>query len=156
MPSHYLNQCWIIVNWTLRNKLLWNSYQNTKLFIHKNVFENIVCEMASVLSRGDELNKQCQRDVRRLASHRYLCYWRVCLFIVMAGFHFKSPPYHYVPGWLESRVTGVQSAIYISSHRPMSQFWFKRWLGTKQATFFFIWTNDGAIHWWITRPKDTG
>ena len=24
MPSHYLNQCWVIVNWTLRNKLQWN------------------------------------------------------------------------------------------------------------------------------------
>ena len=23
-PSHYLNQCWVIVNWTLRNKLQWN------------------------------------------------------------------------------------------------------------------------------------
>ena len=22
-PSHYLNQCWIIVNWTLRNKVQW-------------------------------------------------------------------------------------------------------------------------------------
>ena len=24
-PSHYLNQCWNIVNWTFRNKLQWNS-----------------------------------------------------------------------------------------------------------------------------------
>ena len=23
-PSHYLNQCWVIVNWTLRNKFEWN------------------------------------------------------------------------------------------------------------------------------------
>ena len=23
-PSHYLNQCWGIVNWTIRNKLEWN------------------------------------------------------------------------------------------------------------------------------------
>ena len=27
-PSHYLNQCWVIVNWTLRNTLLWNFYQD--------------------------------------------------------------------------------------------------------------------------------
>ena len=33
-PSHYLNQCWIIVRWTLRNTLQWNFNQNTKLFIH--------------------------------------------------------------------------------------------------------------------------
>ena len=31
-PSHYLNQCWVIVNWTLRNKLQWNFNQNAKLF----------------------------------------------------------------------------------------------------------------------------
>ena len=51
-PSHYLHQCWNIVNWTIRNKILWNFNQNTKLFIHENAFENIVCQMAAILSRG--------------------------------------------------------------------------------------------------------
>ena len=50
-PSHYLNQCWNIVNWTLRNKLQWNSNQNTKIFIDENPFENVVWEMTSFLSR---------------------------------------------------------------------------------------------------------
>ena len=36
VPSHNLNQCWVIVNWALRNKLQWNFNQNTKLFIHEN------------------------------------------------------------------------------------------------------------------------
>ena len=49
--SHYLNQCWLIVNWTLRNKLQWNLNRNTKLFTHKNASENDVCEMAAILSR---------------------------------------------------------------------------------------------------------
>ena len=40
-PSHYLNQCWVIVNWTLMNKLQQNFNQNTKHFIHKNASENI-------------------------------------------------------------------------------------------------------------------
>ena len=31
-PSHYLNICWLIANWTHRNKLLWNLNQNTKIF----------------------------------------------------------------------------------------------------------------------------
>ena len=43
--SYYLNQCWNIVNWTLRNKLQLIFNQNTKLFIHENAFENIVCEI---------------------------------------------------------------------------------------------------------------
>ena len=38
MPSHYLNQCWCIVNWNLRNKLKWNFNQNTILFIHENAY----------------------------------------------------------------------------------------------------------------------
>ena len=51
-PSHYLNQYWVIVNWTLRNKLQWLSNQNIKLFIHENASQNIVCEIAAILSRG--------------------------------------------------------------------------------------------------------
>ena len=34
-PSHYVNQCWIIVNWTLRNKLQWNLNRNSNIFIEK-------------------------------------------------------------------------------------------------------------------------
>ena len=30
--------------------------QNTKLFIHEYAFENIVCEMAAILSRGRWVN----------------------------------------------------------------------------------------------------
>ena len=56
VPSHYLNQCWLLVNWTLRNKLQWNSSQNTELFIHGNAFENVICEMAAILSRGRLVN----------------------------------------------------------------------------------------------------
>ena len=51
-PSHYLNQCWVIVNSILRNKLQWNLTPNTKFFIHKNAARNIVCEMAAILYRG--------------------------------------------------------------------------------------------------------
>ena len=53
-PSHYLNQCWVIVYWVHRNKLQWNFNQNTKFFIHKNASDNTVCEMAAILSTGDE------------------------------------------------------------------------------------------------------
>ena len=55
-PSHYLNQCWRIVNWTLGDKRQWNFNQNTKFFIHENAFENIVCEMVAILSRGRWVN----------------------------------------------------------------------------------------------------
>ena len=56
MPSHYLNQCWKIVNWTLGKKLKWNLNQNLYIFMQENAFENVVWKMAatspwSVLSR---------------------------------------------------------------------------------------------------------
>ena len=38
-----------------RNKLLWNSNRNTKIFINENAYEDIVCEMTAILSRGYEL-----------------------------------------------------------------------------------------------------
>ena len=50
--KHYLNQCCVIVNWTLRNKPLWNFNQNTNFFIHENTSENIICKMATILCRG--------------------------------------------------------------------------------------------------------
>ena len=35
VPSHYLDQCWLIVNWTLRNKLHRNSNKSTQLSFMK-------------------------------------------------------------------------------------------------------------------------
>ena len=50
-PSHYLSQCWNIINWTLRNKRQWNPNQNLYIFIQENGFENVVWKMAAILSR---------------------------------------------------------------------------------------------------------
>ena len=50
LPSPYLSQCWVIVNWALRNTLQRNFNQNTKLPIHEIASENIVCEIAAILS----------------------------------------------------------------------------------------------------------
>ena len=50
-PSHYLNQCWNIVNWTLGNKVQWKCDRNSYIFIQENALENVVWEMASILSR---------------------------------------------------------------------------------------------------------
>ena len=51
VPSHYLKQCWDIVNWNSRNKLQWNFKRNSNIFIQENPFENIIWKMASILSR---------------------------------------------------------------------------------------------------------
>ena len=64
VPSHYLNQCWKIVNWTLRNKIQWNLNRNSYVFIQENASENIVCEMAAILSRGRWVNTLYQSSAR--------------------------------------------------------------------------------------------
>ena len=56
-PSHYLNQCWNIFDWTLRNKIQWNPSQNSFIFIPENEFENVVCKMAAILSRPQCVDK---------------------------------------------------------------------------------------------------
>ena len=47
LVRHYLTQCCNIVDFTLKNKLQWNSY----IPIHENVFGNVVCEMSAILPR---------------------------------------------------------------------------------------------------------
>ena len=55
-PSHYVNQCWNIVNWTFRNKLQWNFHRNSYIFIQESALENVVCETAPILSRPQCIN----------------------------------------------------------------------------------------------------
>ena len=57
-PSHYLNQRWIIVNWTLANIFQWTFNLNTTIFIEENARQSVICEMASILSRP-----QCVKDI---------------------------------------------------------------------------------------------
>ena len=76
--SHYLNQCWNIVNWTLRNKLQWNLSRNSNIFFQKNALENVVCVIASISSRPQWVNNTwCVR----------LVYWRGIFYIFLAFIH---------------------------------------------------------------------
>ena len=49
VPSHYLNHCWNIVNWTLGVKFQLNFNQNAKIFIRKNAFKNVICKVSFIL-----------------------------------------------------------------------------------------------------------
>ena len=77
--SHYLNQCWFIVNWTLRNKFQWKLIWNSNFFIQENAFENVICEMATILSRGRWVNSLGPSDDIDLGQHclrKWLVAWR--------------------------------------------------------------------------------
>ena len=72
--SHYLNQCWVIINWILRNKLHWNVNQNSRLFLPKIALENIVWGMAAILSRGRWVN-EC---IFLICTAWFLCFEAPC------------------------------------------------------------------------------
>ena len=50
-PSHYLNQYWNVVNWTLRNKFQRNLNRHSYTFMLENAFGNGVCDLTSILPR---------------------------------------------------------------------------------------------------------
>ena len=49
--SHYLNQCWNIESWALRNQFQRSVNKNSCISIQGNAFERGVCKMAAILSR---------------------------------------------------------------------------------------------------------
>ena len=51
-PSHYLNQCWNIIDLTLGNKLQWNIDQNLYILIQENACEDVVWKMVAILCFG--------------------------------------------------------------------------------------------------------
>ena len=77
MPSHYLNQCWNIVNWTPRNKLQVNFNLYWNIFIQENAYDSGICKMAASSSRpkyvmyNDHASLLCQAR-----SHSLTSLWR--------------------------------------------------------------------------------
>ena len=52
-PSHYLNHCIDVINWTLGNKLQWKSNQNKKYFhSEKCIWKHRLRDKAAILSIG--------------------------------------------------------------------------------------------------------
>ena len=65
-PSHYLNQCWNIVNWNLSNKMLLQTLTerrqpfclglnvlNLHIFVQRNALEVIICYVTIALVQGE-------------------------------------------------------------------------------------------------------
>ena len=72
--SHYLNHCWNITNSNLRNKLQWNLKRNSCIFLNENAFENVVCEMAAILSWPQCVNGEYWKN-RSLGREHCVCWW---------------------------------------------------------------------------------
>ena len=76
VPSHYLNQCWNIVNWTLGNKLWWNLNRNWYIFIQENAFETVVCKMVAILTQPQSVNWHWDGADTSLMQDGYPCTWQ--------------------------------------------------------------------------------
>ena len=50
----------------LVNKLQWNLNQNSNIFIHKSMFESVVCEMASISSRPQCVKRSCTDRIMQM------------------------------------------------------------------------------------------
>ena len=50
--SHYLNQCWLIVNWTPGNNFQCNLNRNHIVLIQENTFEIVVCQNGGHFVQG--------------------------------------------------------------------------------------------------------
>ena len=79
------DQWWNIVNWALRNKLQWNFVWNSNIFIQENALENVVCEMASILSRP-----QCVKGSQEVGSPLVSYFVRFILSGSFCQVHFLS------------------------------------------------------------------
>ena len=53
LPASILN----IMNWTFINNLKWNSSQHTNVFVEGQVFQNVVCKMATILFSHQHVTK---------------------------------------------------------------------------------------------------
>ena len=67
-PSHYLNQWWNTVIWTLGNKLQWNLNQNSSIFIEERAFEK-VCKMTLIWLSLSVLTYSTTLQVQKLPGH---------------------------------------------------------------------------------------
>ena len=73
-PSHYLNQCWNIVNWTLINKLQWNLNWNSNISTQENEFENVVWKMTAIcLGLNVLTNVPAAKLWRHLSNMNVVC-----------------------------------------------------------------------------------
>ena len=61
VPSHFLNHCWNIVNWTLANKIQRNLNRNLHIFTQENVIQNVFRKFAAILSRQCVFKWKCYK-----------------------------------------------------------------------------------------------
>ena len=103
MQSHYLNQCWNIVNWTLRNKLKWDFNWNSNISfmqMHLKVLSGKwqpFCLGINVLMTNSYHSSLVQIHtvvtyVWIICSHDYLPLWKSFIYVCVIYMCYTSIP----------------------------------------------------------------
>ena len=87
--SHYLNQCWNIVDWSLWNKHNWNLY----IFIKEKTLKNVVWKMSAILSQQQCPGPACR--CRGSLHHKVINSYGIGLYkwagpCILWGFHITT------------------------------------------------------------------
>ena len=133
VPSHYLNQHWLIVNGTLGNKEQWNSNQNTQLSIDENAFPNVVCKMAAILFKGSWVNWTEEVQWGRQNEHHFAYIFKLIFY--------------------ENYCILIQTSLKFVSNGPISIDSDNGLVPNMPQTS--IWTNDGLVYWHVTSPQQS-
>ena len=128
--SHYLNQCWNIVNCTLRNKLQWNLNLNPNIFMEKIMFQNVVCEM-SILSQPQCVNSLIHLIVFIHSQHKCSKEWLmvmissvICRVMILMLWKFWgiNDKFDYNHGWPSTQPGSLHTALQRKYTQPCSLF----------------------------------
>ena len=154
--SHYLNQCWNIVNCTLRNKHRWNFNLNLDIFIQERAFGSVVCKMEAILSRRQvvEINIKAANEGKNLvtfmiplcAAFHYANHVTVFgssfgIFMLTKQFCVVNPATHLTSNWLKQGSRG-QHVVHLGPTGP-------RWAPCWPHELCYLGTNSartGGIH----------
>ena len=100
-PSHYLNQCWNIVNCTIGNTLQRNLNQNWYPFIQENAFEPVVCEMAAIFLSASMCELRWKWDRNGLIRFNTRNWWplgvEIDTIVYMKTIRSEQNGHHFVP-----------------------------------------------------------
>ena len=160
MPSHYLNQCWNIVNWALGNKLQWHFIK-----IYAFPFKKMHLNMLSGKWQPFCLDLNVLSGIHRSSSRHVYTY--IC---VIWGMLLTNPPRWWNIQILThlptDKMAAISQTIFSDAFLWIKRFWF--WLKFQwslsvrvQLTIgldnglvphrrqAIIWTNANPFHWSI-------
>ena len=100
MVSHYLNQWWLIINWTPFNKFHWNQNQNTTIVLFDYsllpiTFSGLVQERSNSILKALELHLSCSSQSIWSFPAEVIS-WHICQFkwIIIILSHGFLPVHH--------------------------------------------------------------